>query len=509
MQRRRSALTRLVTATAVVLVLGVLLLKVFPLYRYIHKGLDLSGGIQLLYSASGGQGQPYSQQALETTVGVIEYRIDKLGVTNPVVEAEPTAHRILVQIPGISNLQQAESIIGATDTLDFGSLTDPVVTGSELKSAVVQPVTGSTGGAVQSEILLTFNSKGTAALASYTGANVGKTMAIYLNKSELMNPTVEEKITNGQAVLTGGFTTAEAQALAIELNSGALPLSLKVISNSAVSATLGAQSIQQSKVAAVLALVLVVAFMFLVYRVPGFWAAIALLVYALGLMAVLIALHATLTLPGVTGMILSIGMAVDSNVIIYERIKEELRGGRALRAAVDEGFHHGLRAILDSNATTVIASAVLYEMGSSLIRGFAVTVGLGVIISLLTAVVFTRYLLHWFVDTGVRPSFWVFAPRAEIAVAGGGSVALGSVVARASVAAPRPTKVVSPPEPSPAIEEPTPVERPSVAETAAVSPDTPFQGTRAPADRSRAGGSTKKKNRNKGKGKPGSRGHRQ
>ena len=419
MRRRRSAVVRLAVTLALVLGAAVFLLKIHPLYDAIHKGLDLQGGIEVLYQASGTADQALTANALQRTVQVLGLRVNKLGVSEPVIQAEPTRNRILVQLAGVQNPRQALKILGTTAKLEFKSSKGTViVTGSDLQHASAQVDSTQTPPNV---VAVQFNAAGQKKLAQWTAKNVGKPMGIYLDGKLLEAPTIQPGCCpSGSAVITGSQTFQAAQNFAIELNSGALPLNLRIISENAVSATLGQSSVRASMMAAVVALVLVVAFMFLVYRIPGFWADMALLVYALALMGVLVGINATLTLPGITGMILSIGMAVDSNVIIYERIREELRAGRSLRSSVDLGFKHGLRAILDSNTTTIIAAVVLYYLGSGLIRGFAITVGIGVLISLLTAVVFTRYLLGWLVTAGAQPSTWFFAPRAEVAVATAG-----------------------------------------------------------------------------------------
>lgn len=424
-RRRRDAIIRLVITLALVLGAGVYFLGIHPLYDQVHKGLDLQGGIELVYQAKGTPQQPLNSTSLQQELQVINYRVNKLGVSDPVVQLEAAKARILVELAGVKNPQQAQHLIGTTANLEFkDSKGNTIVTGADLKSAQAATLQGG-----QNVVNITFDSAGAKKFAAYTAANQGQYMGIYLDGTEIENPQIQPGCCpSGQSQISGNFPTVQsAQNLAIELNSGALPLTLNLLSKNEVSATLGASSVRASLKAATVAIVLVAAFMFLTYRVPGFWADIALLVYALFFLMVLVALNATLTLPGITGLILSIGMAVDSNVIIYERIKEELRAGRTLRNAVDQGFHHGLRAIVDSNATTVIAALVLYYLGSGLIRGFAVTVGIGVVISLLTAVVFTRYLLGWLVTSGAQPSNWFFAPRAEVAfaTAGGPPVAAG------------------------------------------------------------------------------------
>lgn len=417
MRRRRSALIRLIVVVALVLGAATYFLKINPLYDMIHKGLDLQGGFEVVYQAAGTPQQPLTAAALTQTVQVLGLRVNKLGVSEPVIQAEPALNRILVELAGIKDPNQALKTLGTPAVLEFkDSKGTVIVTGAHLKSATAEIDQTQTPPYV---VAVSFDAAGKQALAKWTTANQGQPMSIYVDGKLLESPTIDVGCcTAGTAVITGSATFQQAQNLAIELNSGALPLKLTILSKDTVSATLGKDSVKASMTAAVVAMALVAAFMFLVYRIPGFWADLALLVYALLLMGVLVGINATLTLPGITGMILSIGMAVDSNVIIYERIREELRAGRALRSAVDEGFRHGLRAILDSNATTVIAAVVLYYLGSGLIRGFAVTVGIGVVISLLTAVVFTRYLLRWLVEAGSRPSWWFFAPRAAVAMAG-------------------------------------------------------------------------------------------
>ena len=416
---------RLIVTLAVVLGAGAYFLGVRPLYDAIHKGLDLQGGVEVLYQATATPHHPVNLTNLQATEAVINYRVNKLGVTNPTVQLLPQQGRILVQLPGVKNQQAALNTIGSFGNLEFkDDKGNVIVTGAYLKSATATQI--SSAGTTENVVNIAFDSTGVKKFAAFTAANQGKTMGIYLNGKEIENPVIEPGCCpTGQSQISGNFSTLQqASYLAIELNSGALPLGLTVQSQNNVSATLGAASIKASEKAALVAIALVAAFMFLTYRIPGFWADIALLVYALVFLGVLVGINATLTLPGITGLILSIGMAVDSNVIIYERIKEELRAGRSLRNAVDQGFHHGLRAIVDSNATTVIASVVLYYLGSGLIRGFALTVGIGVVISLLTAVVFTRYLLNWLVSAGANPSNWFFAPRAEVAVATAGGPAV-------------------------------------------------------------------------------------
>lgn len=332
MRRQRGAVMRLVVVAALVLAAATYFLKIHPLYNDIHRGLDLQGGIEVVFQASGTPAQPLNSASLSRTVQVLGLRVNKLGVSEPVIQAEPAQNRILVELAGVKNPEQALKIIGTPAVLEFKDQNGGViVTGSDLKSADAQ-VDPSSGNVVA----VTFDAKGKAALAKFTAANQNKPMSIYLDGKLLEAPNILPGCCpQGNAIITGSQTFQDAQNFAIELNSGALPLDLTVLSKNTVSATLGQDSVRASMLAAVTALALVLAFMFLVYRIPGLWADLALLVYALILMAVLVGINATLTLPGITGMILSIGMAVDSNVIIYERIREELRSGRSLRSSVD------------------------------------------------------------------------------------------------------------------------------------------------------------------------------
>lgn len=406
MARRRRSVTILAVLVVLVAAVVAYFMGINPIWSHINEGLDLKGGLDVVYQAESTPGAPVTQSAMAQTVGVIRYRVDKLGVSEPYIQQEGT-DRIIVELPGISDPDSALKVIGKTALLTFkDSAGNIIVTGSHLNSAQAQIDPG------QGDVVaLQFDAAGAAAIANFTSKNVGKDMPIYLDNKQIENPVVQSAIPNGQAILTGFATLKDAQNMAIELNSGALPLKLNLIENQSISPTLGASSVQRSLSAATIAAALVVAFMLLIYRIPGFWADLALAVYAVLLLGALYGIHATLTLAGITGIILSIGMAVDANVIIYERIKEELRGGRTLRSAVDSGFRNGLRAVIDSNATTIIACLVLYWLGSGPVRGFAVTLALGVVISLLTAVVFTQYMLHRLVDAGVKPGNWFFAPQ--------------------------------------------------------------------------------------------------
>jgi preprotein translocase subunit SecD len=484
--RKRRARWTVAGIFALVAAAGAYLLGINPIINHITQGLDLQGGLYVVFQAEPTPNSPVTPQAMQTAVQVMRFRVDALGVAEPQIQQEG-ADRIVVQLPGVKNADEALKTIGQTGQLEFRDSTGQqvIVTGKDLVSAHAQYGPGN-----DPQVALQFDAAGAKAIAAYTSANVGKTMPIYLDGKQIADPIVESPIPSGQGVIDHMESLQAAQALAVELNSGALPVALKVIQNNTVSATLGADSIRASKAAAAIAVALVAAFMLIVYRIPGFWAVFALAVYAMLLLGVLAAINATLTLPGITGLILSIGMAVDSNVIIYERIKEELRAGRTLRSAVDEGFRNGLRAVYDSNATTVIAALVLFWLGTGPIRGFAVTVGIGVLISLLTAVTFTKYLLHRLIEAGARPSFWFFAPRAEVAVAGAAAGAGGGVRA-AEPAATRSGFTFQSVEPPPAAGAGT---APAAGTGVPTTPATPASGTAGAGrvqGRRRAGGRRK------------------
>ncbi len=381
-----------------------------PLLDHITQGLDLQGGLYVIFQAEPTASSPVTPQAMQTAVQVMNYRVNALGVSEPQIQ-QAGSNQIIVQLPGVKNADQALQTIGQTGLLEFRQSNGKTVitTGADLTNAQAQLGTNNAA-----QVALQFNAVGAKAIAAYTAANIGKTMPIYLDNKLIESPTIQGAIPNGQGVITNMGTLQQAQALAVELNSGALPVALKVVEDNTVSATLGATSVSQSKTAAAIAVILIVAFMLTLYRIPGWWADFALAVYAMALLGVLIAIHATLTLPGITGLILSVGVAVDSNIIIFERIKEELRNGRTMRSALEEGFRNGLRAVYDTHATALISSAVLFWLGTGPIRGFAVTVGVGLLISLTTAVTFTKFILVKLVDAGAQPSFWFFARRGEM-----------------------------------------------------------------------------------------------
>ncbi|MBE3590283.1 MAG: protein translocase subunit SecD [Firmicutes bacterium] len=416
-RQRRSLITLLLLF---VVVTAGLLYAVLPqrsggygLWGRINKGLDLVGGVHIVFQAHPTEKTKVDDDSMNAAVAILTKRVNGLGLTEPVIQREGK-DRIVLDLPGVKNPEEVATSIGRTAVLEFRdpATNKPFLTGKNLIKAT--PAYDQQQGWV---VQLQFDQEGAKAMDAFTKTHIGQPMPIYLDNQLLQAPRVISEIPNGNGVITGYESLDAAKNIAVALNSGALPLKLDIIENRTVSASLGQDSLAASQKAIILGAALVVAFMFVVYRIPGFWADFALALYAVLLLAVLYGLHATLTLPGITGIVLSLGMAVDANVIIYERIKEELRLGRTLRNAVDAGFKNGFRAVFDSNATTVLAAAVLFWLGTGPVRGFAVTVALGVLLSMFTAITFTRWILHLQVDAGARPGPWFFQRRAEEAEA--------------------------------------------------------------------------------------------
>ena len=362
-----------------------------------HLGLDLEGGVHLLYQASPlTPDAPVTPDAMKSLSNNFEKRVNAIGVAEPTIQLE-SGNRILVELAGLKDPDQAKQILGPTAHLEFKTEDGKVVlTGADLKNAQAEMDTQTN----EPEVALTFNSDGAKKFAQVTAANVGKTVSIYLDDKLLTNPVVQEAIPSGNAVINGGFKTLQdAQNTALQLNAGALPVKVALLEERSVGPTLGQDSLSRSLMAGIIGLGLVLLFMLLYYRVPGIVADLSLIVYGLIMAGVYILFHVTLTLEGIAAFIISVGMAVDANILIYERLKEELRAGKTLRSSFDAGFRHALRTILDCNVNTLIGACVLLYFGSGTIKGFAVTLIIGVALSLFTAVTFTRLILHLLVSS--------------------------------------------------------------------------------------------------------------
>lgn len=395
--RKKSLITLVVT----VLLLSAVMAGSFGLItKYINLGLDLQGGVHVVLQAKATKETAVTQDAIARTIEVLHRRVNETGVKEPVIQPEGR-DRIIVELAGLKDPEEAIRMIGKTAVLRFKTADGKtVLTGEDLKTAQtgIDPYTN------QPEISLTFTSEGARKFAEITTKNVGKPIAIYLDEQLLTNPVVQEPITNGQARITGNRTVEEAENIAKLLRAGALPLDLEFIEKRVVGPTLGADSLNKSILAGEIGLVAILVFMILFYRLPGLVADFALVVYAFLVLGLLAALNATLTLPGIAGFLLSLGMAVDTNIIIYERIKEELRAGKTVRTAIEAGFNRAFTTVLDANVTTLIAAAVLYFLGTASIRGFAVTLALGIVASMFTAISFTRWMLRLIADAGVKNS---------------------------------------------------------------------------------------------------------
>lgn len=386
---KRANTLRLLGVIGLVVIAG-LLLMMMPM----HLGLDLQGGVHVVLEAKPTDDVVVSDDIMDRAYSVIERRINALGIAEPLIQREG-ARRIVVQLPGVSDHEQAIDTIGQTAMLEFQDpFGNTVLTGSSLRNASVLTEYG------QWVISIEFDRTGTAKFAELTRtwAGTGQPLPIVFDGEIIMAPTANEAITDGQGVITGGFTREEAGEIALLLRSGALPVPLEVLEIRNVGPTLGKESIDLSVRAGIVGVALVLIFMLLYYRLPGGLADVALAIYIVLVLGTLVGMRAVLTLPGIGGLVLSIGMAVDANVIIFERVKEELATGKRVRAAIQAGWQNAFRTILDSNLTSLITAFVLFYFGTGPVRGFAVTLSVGIIISMFTAIVVTRLLVDLVTD---------------------------------------------------------------------------------------------------------------
>lgn len=440
----------------VVLVILAAAFTIYPIDGKIKLGLDLKGGAHILLKAKGTPENPVTNDSIDRLIAVLRNRVDQYGVTEPVIQREGQ-DRVIVDLPGVSDPEAALELIGKTAQLEFREVLGaqpPLPPGPQrqnydsqeeyeealsrwnalkeerdaLISQLKDEVKGKAGLAISTDdegavyllgkvyvtgkslvdakatydnigrpvVSLEFDKEGSKLFEEATAANVGKQIAIVLDGKVISAPVVQERISGGRAQISGRFTAKAAQRLAIMLRAGALPVPVEILENRSVGPTLGADSIRSGLKAGLIGAILVVVFMFIYYRWLGVVANIALFTAMLLLFAGLISLKATLTLPGIAGIVLSIGMAVDGNILIYERIKEELRSGKTYYASVDAGFRKAFTTIVDANLTTLLAAGVLFYFGSGPIKGFAVTLSIGILASVFSAVVVTRALLQTF-----------------------------------------------------------------------------------------------------------------
>ncbi len=382
----------------------------FWLYARPHfkLGLDLRGGSHLVYEADTTALAPADiREAMASLREVIERRINAFGVAEPLIQAEESGlglgakHRLIVELPGVTDLEEAIALINVTPELEFRVL----ASGSQATTSPEFVSSGLTGRylerasvdfsqqTINPSIAVTFNGEGAKLFASITEANIGQPVGIYLDGNLISAPSVREPIRDGQAVINGQFTVDEARELARNLNLGALPVPITLASTETVGPTLGAEALAAGLRAGLLGLAVVALFMILWYRLPGLISVLGLAVYAVLMLVLFRLFGVTLTAAGIAGFILSVGMALDANVLIFERLKEEIWSGKDIHEAIREGFSRAWFAIRDSNLSSIISAVVLFWFGTALIKGFALTLALGIIVSMFTATVITRTFL--------------------------------------------------------------------------------------------------------------------
>lgn len=380
-------------------------------------GLDLQGGSRLLYEADLSKIQEDEKdEAMQGLRDVIERRINIFGVREPIIHVEEKGEnrRLVVELPGIRDVAQAIKMIGQTPYLEFReqkenkegeTVFEPTpLTGQYLEKATL----AFDRTTLSPYVLLDFNKEGSDIFKDLTEKNVGKRLAIFIDDVLISAPVVQEAITGGRAQITGSFTVEEAKTLARNLNAGALPVPIHLIQQTTIGPTLGKASLGKSLKAGLFGLLGVCLIMILIYRLSGFWAGLSLLVYALVLLSIFKLVPVTLTLAGIGGAILSIGMAVDANVLIFERYKEERKKGDSFSKALNTGFSRAWPSIRDSNFTTLIVALIMFGFGTSFLKGFALTLSLGILTSLFSALFVTKTFLKIFVGTRLEKVKWLW-----------------------------------------------------------------------------------------------------
>ncbi|MBI2113312.1 MAG: protein translocase subunit SecD [Candidatus Wildermuthbacteria bacterium] len=404
-------------------------------FKQFELGLDLQGGIHLVYEADVLQ-VPFQDRdsTMQGLRDVIERRVNFFGVKEPLVQAEGTgdSRRLIVELAGVQSPEQAIELIGETPYLEFRELKENYqeiieknkeleqsaaeekyediykpteLTGKYLSKASFEPAPYSPGEYVVS---LQFNDEGAKLFEQMTARNIQKPITIFLDFQELQSPVVQEPIAGGKAQISGGYDVAAAREIVQNLNAGSLPVPITLISQQQVGATLGSQTLNQSVKAGMAAFAAILIFMVLFYRLPGVFSCIALVMYVACLLAIFKLIPITLTLAGIAGFILSIGMAVDANILIFSRMREELKAGRSFSASVSEGFSRAWPSIRDGNLTTLLVALALFWFGSSFVQGFAFALSLGIILSMVTAVFVTRNLLSVFIGTPFEHMRWMW-----------------------------------------------------------------------------------------------------
>ena len=393
-------------------------------------GLDLSGGTHLVYTADVSKTPSVEvEDALASLREVIERRVNAFGVGEPIVQTQQGGalgggdHRLVVELPGITDVDEAVKMIGATPELEFklvqqgkesvmtdefgnpnpDAFIDVGLTGKLLSRASVQFQNTGGVGIQQPVIQVDFNSEGAQIFSDLTKNNIGRLIAIFLDGAVISAPVVQSHIPNGKAIISGNFTNDSAKQLARDINLGALPVPIELASTQTIGATLGSEAVEAGLVAGLVGFVMLSIFMILWYRMPGVVAVASLLIYIVLMLALFKLVPVVLTAAGIAAFILSVGLAVDANVLIAERLKEELAAGKKADAAIREGFKRAWLAIRDSNITHIIAAVILFWFGTSIIKGFALVFGFGVVVSMLSAITISRtFLLALGVSEGSR-----------------------------------------------------------------------------------------------------------
>ena len=375
-------------------------------YNSITKGLDLQGGVSVLMEI---QEEDVSSDVRQRTKQLLELRVNNIGVAETVV-TEEGEKRIRIEIPGSYDSNEIVEGLSKTGNLEFKDEDGNVVlTGKDVKDA-----TAILDDTYQPVVSLELNEEGQTKFAEVTANNIGKTISIYMDDEVVSSPVVQTAITNGKAVINGMSSMDEATSLAGVISSGALPVSIKAVSITNVGAQLGSEALPNAVKAGAVGIGIIFLFMIIYYRIPGVFASIALTFYITLVLLVFTEMKVALTLPGIAALLLTVGMAVDANILIFERIKEELSRGISIKSAVKAGFENAMSSIVDSNSTTLIVALILYFIGSGSVKGFAVTLMIGIILSLFTALIVTKILMNLAVDMGILNKKWQFGNKKEI-----------------------------------------------------------------------------------------------
>ena len=374
-----------------------------PLAGSLKQGLDLQGGTHIVLEAEDTEHGTADNDAVERAKQILERRINEMGLSEPIVQREGSK-RIIIELPGVKDPDEAMKRIGKTAVLEFkNEKGETVMTGDDLKDAKEEM-----GQNKQPLVAIELSDEGAKKFADLTSKNIGRHISITLDGEVLTNPVVQQAITGGKATISGSKSLDEAKDLAILLRSGALPVKINVLEVRTVGPSLGQDSKDKSVVAFGAGIAMIMVFLLLLYRLSGFVANVALLVYVMLLLLVLgKGFNATMTLPGIAGIILSMGVAVDANILIFERFKEEVFSGKSMRVAMEAGFKRALSTITDANVSVIITAGILTVLGYGPVRGFAISLGVGVVVSMFTAITVSHFLLRLLIDCNfTNHPFW-------------------------------------------------------------------------------------------------------